>query len=366
MASKFVQRTEAPATTDARYYADNPFHQAGYGMPNCTCYAWGRFYEISGIRPKLSTGDAEKWWSNTADGYARGQLPKLGAVACWRRGDASTDSDGAGHVAIVEKINDDGSIVTSNSAWNSTLFYQQTLSPAAGYSWNSSYVFQGFIYNPVSFDVVDKDDVISNNRALTEDEMQINARYIWQYLGSRGWTLNAVAGMLGNMENESTINPGRWQNGAVNVGPAFGLVQWDPYTKYTSWCDARGLDPADMDSALQRIEWELETGEQYYKNVYPYTFAQFKVSTDDPYTLACAFAFDYERSYVALYGSEAEKEALRQLRGGDAEKWYSYLSGYDPGGGGDDPGSDRPEWQPTKREKMSLLLLIAASKGGAG
>lgn len=35
------------------WYSENPFYQAGYGMPNCTCYAWGRFWEIgdpNGIR----------------------------------------------------------------------------------------------------------------------------------------------------------------------------------------------------------------------------------------------------------------------------------------------------------------------------
>ena len=29
-----------------KWYSDNPFYQSGYGMPNCTCYAWGRFWEV--------------------------------------------------------------------------------------------------------------------------------------------------------------------------------------------------------------------------------------------------------------------------------------------------------------------------------
>lgn len=37
--------------------------------------------------------------------------------------------------------------------------------------------------------------------------MQVNARYIWAYLQAKGWTLNAVAGVLGNMQSESSINP---------------------------------------------------------------------------------------------------------------------------------------------------------------
>lgn len=45
----------------------------------------------------------------------------------------------------------------------------------------------------------------SNSLTLTQE--QINAQYIWNYLQNEGWTLNAVCGMLGNMQSESSINP---------------------------------------------------------------------------------------------------------------------------------------------------------------
>ena len=60
--AKFVKRTTAPEESNSYYYANNPFYQSGYGLPNCTCYAWGRFYELTGERPKLSTSDAENWF----------------------------------------------------------------------------------------------------------------------------------------------------------------------------------------------------------------------------------------------------------------------------------------------------------------
>lgn len=131
------------------YYSLNPFYLAGYGMPNCTAYAWGRFFEESdpdrtyANPPTLSTGNAEDWYGYTADGYRRGSTPQLGAVACWADGPYSGD----GHVAIVEQINIDGSIVTSNSAWGGSFFYTQTLYPP-NYLPATGYVFQGFIYNP--------------------------------------------------------------------------------------------------------------------------------------------------------------------------------------------------------------------------
>lgn len=57
--------------------------------------------------------------------------------------------DGAGHVAIVEQIDNDGTIHCSNSAWQSTFFWVSTIIPDANgrYNW-SHYTFQGFIYNP--------------------------------------------------------------------------------------------------------------------------------------------------------------------------------------------------------------------------
>lgn len=142
----FSPRLSAPSTSNKYYYSLNPFYKSGYGLPNCTCYAFGRFYEISGEKPKLSLRNAENWWGNTADGYERGQTPRLGAIPCWSKGKVGNGSDGAGHVASVEQINADGSIVISNSAWKGTRFYLKTLKPP--YNLGSGYTFQGFIYNP--------------------------------------------------------------------------------------------------------------------------------------------------------------------------------------------------------------------------
>lgn len=47
----------------------------------------------------------------------------------------------------------------------------------------------------------------SSSQALTLTQMQINAQYIYRALTDKGWTLNAIAGVLGNMQTESSINP---------------------------------------------------------------------------------------------------------------------------------------------------------------
>ena len=340
MSAAFLPRLTAPnPNVDTFLYwtntgeeGGNPFpikdNDSGSTLPSCEAYAWGRFYEILGELPKLSTGDAKTWY-NYEDGYKRGDAPVIGAIACWTGATS-------GFVAVVEQVKEDGSIITSESDLISINIWQQTLRTKGDGNWGmpSSYTFQGFIYCPTitptaSIGSLDKSTVISKAEALTQSEMEANAKYIWNYLGSKGWSLNAVAGMLGNMQYESTINPGRHQVGSGEDG-GYGLVQWTPKSKLTSWLSERGYADNDMDGQLERILWEKENNEQYGKNKYKYTFETFSTSLDNPYTLACAFAFDYERSWVTLYGTEAAKETLRKERGTAAEEWYSFLAPFSP------------------------------------
>lgn len=136
------------------YSVQNPFFAAGYGLPNCTCYAFGRCWEINNYygygntAPRLPTGNAEDWY-NTVSGYEKGQTPKLGAIICF----ANPQGYGVGHVAVVEEIHGNGEIVTSNSAWGGQYFFLSTLNPdgQGKYHWDGGggvqYTSQGFIYN---------------------------------------------------------------------------------------------------------------------------------------------------------------------------------------------------------------------------
>lgn len=147
MSKVFIKRTTAPSKSDKNYYSGNVFYQCGYGMPNCTCYAFGRWQELLGKKPNLSTSNAENWYGKN-DGYSRGKTPKLGAVICYRKGQAGNASDGAGHVAIVEEIYSDGSILISESNWGGTNFQTKKLDKNYTYG---SLIFQGFIYIPIDF-----------------------------------------------------------------------------------------------------------------------------------------------------------------------------------------------------------------------
>ena len=174
-------------------------------------------------------------------------------------------------------------------------------------------------------------DEQNSSHALTQSQMELNATYIKDYLTARGWSINAIAGLLGNMQHESAINPGRWQSNNVgNTSGGYGLTQWTPATKYINWSGIVG-DYSTMDNNLNRIIYELNNGLQYYATPsYPISFSSFSTSNQTPYYLACAFAWNYERSWVVLHGTEAEKEALRQRRGNSANAWYEYLTGTPP------------------------------------
>ncbi len=145
----FIPRFVCPSKSNSYYNSDiNPYVKNGYGMfqngGNCTCYAYGRFYELSKEKPSLYTGNAKNWYPYVQDGYERGETPKLGAIICFY-----ASGNKGGHVAVVEEIEKDGSIITSNSGYQSSMFYLQTLK--APYYIGSDYEFQGFIYNPINF-----------------------------------------------------------------------------------------------------------------------------------------------------------------------------------------------------------------------
>lgn len=157
----------------------------------------------------------------------------------------------------------------------------------------------------------------SGNYYLSLSQMTENAQYILDYLLDKGWTKNAICGMLGNMQRESTINPGIWQNlDSGNTSLGYGLVQWTPATNFLNWCSENGLDSGEMDSNLKRILYELDNGLQYYAtDSYPETFREFTQSTKSVTYLASAFLHNYERAGVS---AETERQQ-------NAQYWYDNL-----------------------------------------
>lgn len=126
----------------------------------CVGYAWGRFAEIQNAPCRsLPTANASDWWE-LAKGFKKGQTPKLGAVAVWGK------TGQPGHVEIVEKVNPDGSCVTSSSSYAGTWFYTETIYPPK-YSRSGGYYLKGFIYHPY----VSDDETISTSSSSTSNKV---------------------------------------------------------------------------------------------------------------------------------------------------------------------------------------------------
>lgn len=121
---------------------------AGFVLPNCTGYAWGRYMECQGLPScNLSTGNAKNWYGHTSDGYTRSQTPYPGAVVCW--------TGTYGHVAVVEKVYSNTDIIWSESNWSGThvngRYWRRFRGNPAAYAANSL-TFQGYILPQTTWD----------------------------------------------------------------------------------------------------------------------------------------------------------------------------------------------------------------------
>lgn len=176
---------------------------------------------------------------------------------------------------------------------------------------------------------------VVGNRYLYMYEMQNNANIVYWDLKARGWTMNSIAATLGNMQSESTINPGIWQN--LIPGPAggggWGLVQWTPSTNFTDWADENGYRHDDGYAQLLWIDTRtVPTGQWIPTSAYPMSFDEYKISTESPEILASAFLRNFERP-----GDIPGTEPIRRRQ---AAYWYEFLSGEPP----DPPDPPIPPW----------------------
>ncbi|MCH5207525.1 MAG: CHAP domain-containing protein [Oscillospiraceae bacterium] len=137
----------------------SPTHAHLTALSNCVGWAIGRAMEIlqtqTNLLPHLN---AEDFYNNTT--LEKGQTPKPGAVICWKQGKLWNGNDGAGHVAVVEKVISESEIITSESAYGGMAFYTKTRKKGNG-NWGagSSFEFMGFIYLPAEC-VPEEDTVI--------------------------------------------------------------------------------------------------------------------------------------------------------------------------------------------------------------
>lgn len=155
-------RTKKPKNN--KYYirqANGGYNGAVLGYPteananvlaNCVGYANGRFNEIGGYKKcKYQLVCNAENFIEAAKKYGLKVVdhPVIGGIMVWQKGATLHDYDGAGHVAIVEKIIDDETIYTSESGYNAYAFkYLKRSNKNGRWGMAEPYKFRGCIVNP--------------------------------------------------------------------------------------------------------------------------------------------------------------------------------------------------------------------------
>lgn len=121
-------------------------------LANCVGYAVGRFNEIGGYGKCqfLASTDAKNMIDIAkSQNLAIQNQPTIGGCMVWNGGKSA-----CGHVAIVESINADGSIITSESGYGANKPFWTTKRIGANWGQNCTYKYLGCIVNPAIYRVL--------------------------------------------------------------------------------------------------------------------------------------------------------------------------------------------------------------------
>ena len=184
---------------------------------------------------------------------------------------------------------------------------------------------------------------ISDDRYLTQSEMENNANIIINYYRSLNINDNTIAAILGNMQAESTISPVLNERGG---GGGYGLVQWTPKQNLIDACNTLGLSPytsgdVQIEVIIKEIlgtpasirQWYTTSGfiSNYYNSgatsdMIGITGQDFLDNTMNwnPDKLAVMFMAGYERPSYDPSINHYDRRMQYALN------WYSYMGGVVP------------------------------------
>ena len=134
----------------------NPTDKGCNVLANCVGYACGRFNEIIGsMKYKTLCCNAENFIERAKQaGLQVVNYPTLGGIMVWQKGATLSGNDGAGHVAVVERIDSANQIYTSESGYGSSAFWNSIRRNDNGrWGLGNGCTFRGCIINPVIGDV---------------------------------------------------------------------------------------------------------------------------------------------------------------------------------------------------------------------
>lgn len=185
-------------------------------LSNCVGYACGRFNEIIGAMkyPSLNC-NAENFIERAKNTYGLeiSSVPTLGGIMVWQKGTLS-GTDGAGHVAVVEKIIDSNTIYTSESGYGGSAFWNSTRRNTNGrWGLGSAYTFRGCIVNPAIGKVVAPTPTPSAKKSVDEVAKEVirgewgNGDERYNRLTNAGYNYNEVQAKVNELLNSNKPTP---------------------------------------------------------------------------------------------------------------------------------------------------------------
>ena len=185
-------------------------------LSNCVGYACGRFNEIIGAMkyPSLNC-NAENFIERAKNTYGLeiSSVPTLGGIMVWQKGTLS-GNDGAGHVAVVEKIIDSNTIYTSESGYGGSAFWNSTRRNTNGrWGVGSAYTFRGCIVNPAIGKVVAPTPTPSAKKSVDEVAKEVirgewgNGDERYNRLTNAGYNYNEVQAKVNELLNSNKPTP---------------------------------------------------------------------------------------------------------------------------------------------------------------
>lgn len=185
-------------------------------LSNCVGYACGRFNEIIGAMkyPSLNC-NAENFIERAKNTYGLeiSSVPTLGGIMVWQKGTLS-GNDGAGHVAVVEKIIDNNTIYTSESGYGGSAFWNSTRRNTNGrWGLGSAYTFRGCIVNPAIGKVVAPTPTPSAKKSVDELAKEVirgewgNGDERYNRLTNAGYNYNEVQAKVNELLNSNKPTP---------------------------------------------------------------------------------------------------------------------------------------------------------------
>ena len=258
----------------------------------------------------------------------------------WRPGDAGSadgslsagaTSDGTSGSASSES-NDAASIITSHFS----AFASKAMNGMLTGNWDND--FSSLTSTGTDNSGADSSASSGSDASAANIKGSNVAEKVWNFFTSNGYSPEATAGIMGNFQQESGMNPASIQGNGK--GPAAGIAQWENYnTKSSRWknlsdyAQKKGYKWTDLEPQLEFVHKELQGLGSFWKyqpnmskaGTTATTYDQWKQSTDiDAATRQFEGAF------------ERAGKPMMDNRLAAAKKYYSLYNGKKVGGKGGD------------------------------